>query len=89
MRAEIKSEAPSLSHYALVRRYGVTADRSHRPPTRHGTLTPAQEIVAMEIGKLLTDNGSQFTDRFTHRGTIPSGSPLSIVNAPCWASSIV
>ncbi len=65
-RAEIKSEAPSLSHQALARRYGVTAptvrkwrerdstvDRSHRPPTLHGTLTPAQEMVAMEIRRAL------------------------------------
>ncbi len=65
-RAEIKRETPSLSHQALARRYGVTAptvrtwrerdstaDRSHRPHTLHGTLTPAQEMVAMEIRRTL------------------------------------
>ena len=65
-RAELQAEDPSLCDNALARRYGVTdatvakwrartdiADLSHRPPTLHCTLTPAQEAVAMEIRRML------------------------------------
>ncbi len=48
-----------------------------------------KRAAPMKILKVLTDNGSQFTDRFTHKTRQPSGQHAFTGAAPRWESSIV
>jgi transposase InsO family protein len=49
----------------------IYADQSEKSSTDF--LRRLQAAAPMKIEKLLTDNGSQFTDRFTAKGKEPSG----------------
>ena len=98
-RAEIKASSSSLT--GVAERFDITVatarkwtqrdspqDRSHRPHKLSTTLSPAQELLTVELRRtlllplddllgviktILTDNGSQFTDRFTSKARTPSG----------------
>jgi len=50
--------------------------RTYKDQTERGStdfLRRLHQVAPMKISKILTDNGSQFTDRFTARQRVPSG----------------
>jgi len=53
---------------------GIYADQSELSSTHF--LRSLHKAAPMKITKVLTDNGSQFTDRFTSRGRTPTGQHL-------------
>ena len=65
----------------------IHADQSEASSTDF--LRRLHAVAPMTIEKLLTDNGSPFTDRFTSKRKGPTGSTRSTASAPCSASNTI
>ena len=70
---------PALERYLFVaidratRWVSIHLYRDQREASAKDFLRRLVRAVAMSIGKILTDNGSQFTDRFTAKDQQPTG----------------